>query len=63
MDDHELLDLISRGMYRDRSFFERRIINRLLIVTKTWVHTTKVNYDGIAVPYVGYVMIRCAAKS
>lgn len=56
LDDHELQDLISRGMYRDRSFerdlahvfYNQPFIDR----TNVTVHTTKVNYDGIAVPYV-----------
>ena len=56
LDDLELQDLISRGMYRDRSF-ERDLAHVLhnqpfIERTNVTVHSTKVNYDGIAVPYV-----------
>ena len=56
LNDVELQDLISRGMYRDRSF-ERDLAHVLynqpfVDRTNVTVHTAKVNYDGIAVPYV-----------
>ena len=56
LNDHELHDLIDRGMYRDRSF-ERDLAHVLynqpfIDRTKATVHTAKVNYDGIALPYV-----------
>lgn len=56
LDDYELQELIVRGMYRDRGFerdLAKALYNQPFIETTTSkVYSAKLNYDGVAVPYI-----------
>lgn len=56
LDDYELQELIARGMYRDRGFerdLAKALYNQPFVETTTSkVYSAKLNYDGVAVPYI-----------
>ena len=56
LDDYELQELIARGMYRDHSFernLAKALYNQPFVETTTSkVYSAKLNYDGVAVPYI-----------
>lgn len=56
LDDYELQELIVRGMYRDRGFerdLAKALYNQPFVETTTSkVYSAKLNYDGVAVPYI-----------
>ena len=56
LDDYELQGLIARGFYRDRGFerdLAKALYNQPFVeATNSKVYSAKVNYEGVAVPYV-----------